>query len=177
MMLHITKTTTTTTTKDAKSVSMPAMANKPESTDIANQNGSSHAQPMEIKKLHDRVTTLEQELYNYKNDVKRLTMIINTLSIANMRERSGILVWEIDDFEQKVQAMQTNPMTMFYSPDLYTHPYGYRFCGRISISTKAKVKDTIGMHVHMMQSQNDFHLGKCNKCKVLFKFAIKIYYR
>lgn len=137
-----------------RTTDLPAMTNKTETTDVANQNGSNRVQPMEMKKLYDRVTTLEQELYNYKNDVKRLTMIINKLSIANLRERSGTLVWEIDDFEKKVQAMLTNPMTMFYSPDLYTHPYGYRFCGRISI----KVKDTIGMHVHMMQSENDFHL-------------------
>lgn len=148
-MLHITKTTTT---KDTKSVSLPSMTNKTKTTETANQNGSNVAQPIEMKMLHDRVTTLEQELCNYKIDVKRLTMIINKLSIANLRERSGTLVWTIDDFEKKVQIMLANPMTMFYSPDLYTDPYGYRFCGRISISTKAKVKDTIGMHVHMMQS-------------------------
>lgn len=139
-------------------MSLPSMTSRSETTEMATHNGSNTGQPMEVEKLHNRVTTLEQELNNYKNDVKRLTMIINKLSIANLRERSGTLVWEIDDFEKKVQAMHTNPMTMFYSPDMYTDPYGYRFCGRISISTKAKIKDTIGMHVHMMQSENDFHL-------------------
>lgn len=112
MMMHITKTTVT---KDTKST------NKAETTESANQNGANGAEPIEMKKLHDRVATLEQELCNYKVDVKRLTMIINKLiSIANMRERSGTLVWTIDDFEKKVQTMLANPMTMFYSPDLYT---------------------------------------------------------
>lgn len=133
------------------------MTNKIE-TETADENGLNDAQPMEVKKLLDRVATLEQELCNYKVDVKRLTLIINKLSIANLRERSGTLVWQIEDFEKKVQTMLANPMTMFYSPDLYTDPYGYRFCGRISISTKAKVKDTLGLHIHMMQSENDFHL-------------------
>lgn len=135
MMLLVTKTTTT---KDTKSVSLTSTTNKIDTTNteiVINQNGSNHAvavaaaatvQPMEIKKLHDRVTTLEQELNNYKNDVKRLTLIINKLSIANLRERSGTLVWEIDDFERKVQeisdAHHTNAMKMFYSPDLYTDP-------------------------------------------------------
>lgn len=122
------------------------------------QQNAADDYPLEMKKLHDRVATLEQELCDYKLDVKRLTMIINKISISNLQERSGTLVWQIDDFEKKVQSMLTNPMTMFYSPDFYTDPNGYRFCGRISISSKVKAKDTLSFHVHMMQSDNDFHL-------------------
>lgn len=124
------------------------------------ENGSDEhlVYPTEMKKLHERVATLEQELNEYKLDVKRLTMIVNKVSISTLRERSGTLVWQIDEFEKKVQVMLSNPMTMFYSPDFYTDPNGYRFCGRISISSKAKAKDTLSFHVHMMQSENDFHL-------------------
>lgn len=122
------------------------------------QNGSTDACPSEMKKLHERVASLEKELREYKLDVKRLTMVINKISISNLRDRSGTLVWQIDDFEKKVQTMLSNPMTMYYSPDFYTDPNGYRFCGRISISTKSKVKDALSFHVHMMQSENDFHL-------------------
>lgn len=122
------------------------------------QNGLEPLCPLEMKKLHDQIATLERELRDYKLDVKRLTMVISKISISNLRDRFGTLVWQIDDFETKVQTMQTNPMTMFYSPDFYTDPNGYRFCGRISISSKSKVKDTLSFHVHMMQSENDFHL-------------------
>lgn len=151
MMLQITKNLS----KDTKS-SMQSV----HKADIENgqpQNDSNNC-PVEMKKLHDRVATLEQELRDYKLDVKRLTMLVNKLSISNLRERSGTLVWQIDDFENKVQAMLTNTNTMYYSPDFYTDPYGYRFCGRISISNKAKAKDTLSFHVHMMQSENDYHL-------------------
>lgn len=152
MMLQITKTMS----KDTKS-SMQSM-NKGDIENGQNGQNGSDSYPLEMKKLHDRVQTLEHELRDYKLDVKRLTLIINKLSISNLRERSGTLVWQIEDFENKVQAMLSNPMTMFYSPDFYTDPYGYRFCGRISISSKAKAKDTLSFHVHMMQSENDFHL-------------------
>lgn len=155
MMLYVTKVNTT---KETKSVSLPSMSNSTDTEPVSNNGGSGcDAQPMEIKKLHDRVAMLEQEVCDYKIDVKRLTLIINKLSVANLRERCGTLVWQIDDFEKKVQTMLANPTTMFYSPGLYTDPYGYRFCGRISISTKAKIKDTLSLHVHMMQSENGIH--------------------
>lgn len=111
-----------------------------------------------LTKLYDRIATLERDVYGYKMDFKRLTMIINKISIASQRDRGGILVWQIDDFEGKVQAMLNSPVTMFYSPDFYTDPYGYRFCARISLSSKIKTKDTLSFHVHMMQSENDYHL-------------------
>lgn len=150
MVLHITKNTT----KDVKTTHH--LANKNENENCQ-QNGTDGC-PSDVKKLHDRVTTLEQELREYKLDVKRLTVIINKISISNLRERFGTLIWQIDEFEKKVQTMLNNPMTMFYSPDFYTDPNGYRFCGRISISSKSKIKDYLSFHVHMMQSENDFHL-------------------
>lgn len=151
MLLQITQIMS----KDAKSTLHSINKNENEN---CQQNGSNHVYPIEMKKLHERVATLEQELSDYKLDVKRLTMISNKVSGASLRERSGTLVWQIDEFEKKVQAMQSNAATMFYSSDFYTDPNGYRFCGRISISSKAKVKDTLSFHVHMMQSENDFHL-------------------
>lgn len=150
MMLQITKNTT----KDTKSTQQLANKNENENCHQNDSDGGA----LEAKKLYDRMATLEQELREYKLDVKRLTVIINKISLSNLRERFGTLVWQIDEFEKKVQTMLNNPMTMFYSPDFYTDPNGYRFCGRISISTKSKLKEYLSFHVHMMQSDNDFHL-------------------
>lgn len=145
--------------KESKSTVLNSTLNKNENENCP-QNGSdgNHMYPNEMKKLHERVAILEQERNDYKLDVQRLTLIINKISVSTLRERSGILVWQIDEFQKKVHAMQSTPTTMYYSPDFYTDPNGYRFCGRISISSKSKAKDTLSFHVHMMQSENDFHL-------------------
>lgn len=122
-----------------------------------------------VKSLCERIITLEQMSRDQKSKIECLTMQLNKLSTINATETTlmnpqnccGVLVWKINEFEKKVQSMRNNPNNMFYSSDFYTAPYGYRFCARISISPKTKSKDTlsfISLHVHMMKSENDYHL-------------------
>lgn len=124
-----------------------------------NGHQNNDSDTLDMRKLLERITSLEQELHQYKFNQKYLMMATNTIGIASaMRKHFGTLVWQIDEFKTKVQEMLITPNRMFFSPDFYTDPHGYRFCGRISISTKSKIKDSLSFHVHMMRSSNDFHL-------------------
>lgn len=155
------------------------MTNKKESDISHQQNDDQYNNQYNIalvQSLCDRIATLEQLNHEQELKIERLTNQISKLctgtpvngtlstiqstisNTINPRNTCGILVWQITDFTAKVVTMRANPNNMFYSPDFYTAPFGYRFCARISISPKAKAKDTISLHVHMMQSSNDYHL-------------------
>lgn len=123
-----------------------------------------------VHSLFDRITLLEKLNREQELKIERLTNQMNKLSLPlgvhdavptaalNPQNSCGILIWKIADFDKRVEAMRSNPNNMFYSTDFYTAPFGYRFCARISISPKIKSKDTISLYVHMMQSDNDYHL-------------------
>lgn len=52
--------------------------------------------------------------------------------------------------------MLSDPNKMYYSSDTYTSTFGYRYCARINISPK--MKEFIGLHIHLMVGPNDYHL-------------------
>lgn len=115
-----------------------------------------------LRALYERIVTLEQLNCEQGMQIERLTAQMNKLTNANSagepsaRYSGGTLIWKITEFSKKVQEMDATPNNRFYSPDVYTSPYGYRFCARINIATKTK--GNIALHVHMMQSENDYHL-------------------
>lgn len=115
-----------------------------------------------LRALYERIVVLEQLSREQSLHIEKLSMQVNKNAMAlnsfepNSRHSGGILLWKITQFNYKVMEMSSNPNNMYYSPDVYTGPLGYRFCARINISPKAK--DSIGLHVHMMQSDNDYHL-------------------
>lgn len=120
-----------------------------------------------VKSLYDRISTLERRSTEQEEKITQLTSQLNRLIslkmfstiVPNPQSCCGVLVWKIADFfGKKIDAMENNPNVMFYSSDFYTAPFGYRFCARISMPPKSKGKDVIGLHVHMMQSDNDHHL-------------------
>lgn len=120
-----------------------------------------------VKSLYDRISTLEQRSHDQEQKITQLTSQLNRLIdlkmfssiVPNPQSCCGVLVWKISNFlEKKIDSMHNNPNVMFYSSDFYTAPFGYRFCARISMPPKAKEKDVVGLHVHMMQSDNDYHL-------------------
>jgi TNF receptor-associated factor 6 len=101
-----------------------------------------------INAMFERIVVLEQQTREQAIKIENL---------QSMEKRHGTLVWKIDDFKRKVELMQTNSNMMFYSTDAYTSPDGYKFCARINLSHK--MKDYLSLHVHLMKSENDYHLS------------------
>lgn len=117
-----------------------------------------------LKSLYERIVLLEQQgrekdaqLNRVVQQLARLTANSpNVMPTVDTRYSGGVLVWRIDQFQSKITAMSADSNEMFYSDDAYTSPHGYRYCVRINISPK--VSDFIALHVHLMQSDNDYHL-------------------
>lgn len=112
-----------------------------------------------LKALYERIVVLEQQNREKDLKIEKLVQQISKNTFygdVHPRYSCGVLLWKITQFQSKVNAMSSDPNKMFYSAEAYTSPHGYRYCLRINISPK--VKDYIGLHVHLMQSDNDFHL-------------------
>jgi len=102
-----------------------------------------------INAMFERIVILEQQTREQAIKIENL---------QSMEKRHyGTLVWKIEDFKRKVELMQNNSNMMFYSTDAYTSPDGYKFCARISLSHK--MRDYLSLHVHLMKSENDYHLS------------------
>jgi TNF receptor-associated factor 6 len=111
-----------------------------------------------INAMYERIVVLEQQQREQAIKIEKLQA---------MQSRSfGTLVWKIEDFKKKLDQMQSNSNVMFYSSEAYTSPNGYKFCARINLSQKNK--DCLSCHVHLMKSENDYHLSWpfCGKIKI-----------
>lgn len=113
-----------------------------------------------LSALYERIVVLEQMSREQALKIDKLSTQLNR-SVTNLndmqsRYSGGVLLWKITHFRSRVQAMIKDPGLMDYSGDVYTGPFGYRFCARINVSQKAT--HSIGLHLHMMQSENDYHL-------------------
>lgn len=102
-----------------------------------------------INSLYERIVVLEQR--NREQEIK-----IEKLQHME-RNRHGILVWRIEDFKRKCDMMIASSQVMFYSAEAYTDPNGYKFCARINLSPK--MENHLSFHIHLMRSDNDFHLS------------------
>lgn len=112
-----------------------------------------------LKALYERIVVLEQQNREKDAKIEKLShdLAKNCLtSDMQARYSSGVLVWKITQFQSKIKAMRADPNKMYYSNEVFTSPHGYRYCARINISPK--MKDFIGLHIHLMRSDNDFHL-------------------
>lgn len=149
-----------------KSIEAEKMWDAPSKSSDA-QNGSSnsdgnHKNDNEalLGALYERIVVLEQLSREQSLKIDKLTTQLNrsvsTINDVSVRHSNGVLLWKITHFRSKLQAMINNASTMYYSHDVYTGPFGYRFCARINVSPKAV--HSIGLHLHMMQSENDYHL-------------------
>ncbi|XP_055692586.1 TNF receptor-associated factor 6 [Lutzomyia longipalpis] len=115
--------------------------------------------PNLMRAMYERIVVLEQKQQEMQAKIENMReQLSKTCSLAEIQAKytDGVLLWQIGQFQSKVRAMSANPNIMFYSGEAYTSPHGYKFCARINISPK--VRDYIGLHVHMMQSENDYHL-------------------
>lgn len=102
-----------------------------------------------FKSMYERIVVLEQ--LNREQALK-----IEKLSQFEMN-RNGTLVWRIENFKRKVEMMESNAALRFYSSECFTDPNGYKFCARINLSPKRK--ECLCLHVHLMKSDNDYHLS------------------
>lgn len=126
---------------------------------------------MLFKALYERIVLLEQQSREKDSKMERLSqqlahcMQLQSASASQQMDNNapidprysgGVLVWRITEFHSKIAAMRADPNAMFYSTEAYTSPHGYRFCLRMNLSPK--MRDHIGLHVHLQQSPNDYHL-------------------
>ncbi|CRK88512.1 CLUMA_CG002311, isoform A [Clunio marinus] len=102
-----------------------------------------------INAMYERIVVLEQQNREQELKIAKLEQLET--------KRNGILVWKFEDFRKKFETMQLNPQTMYYSSECYTDPNGYKFCARINLSQKEK--DCLSFHIHLMRSDNDYHLS------------------
>lgn len=108
-----------------------------------------------INKMYERIVILEQQNREQAMRIEQQDGRIEKLQQMETR-RNGTLAWKIKDFEKKVDLMKSNPLQMFYSPECFTDPTGYRFCARMAINSKRI--NTLSFFVHFMKSENDYHL-------------------
>lgn len=163
---------------DFKTIEALKLWDPPQKSTSTSENGSSTTQTPDegetdnasrdsyndalLRALYERIVTLEQLNREQGLQIERLTTQMTKLTNANVggehsaRYSGGTLIWKIPHFSKIAQEMDSNPSKHFYSPDFYTSPFGYRFCARLNIG--AKTKGFVGLHIHMMQSENDFHL-------------------
>lgn len=102
-----------------------------------------------INSMYERIVMLEQQTREQALRIEKLQLMET--------KRHGTLVWKVEDFKRKVETMQTNSQMMFYSSECFTESNGYKFCARINLSQK--MKDCLSFHIHLMKSENDFHLS------------------
>ncbi|XP_037935712.1 TNF receptor-associated factor 6 [Teleopsis dalmanni] len=125
-----------------------------------------------IQAMYQRIVILEQR--TREQDVK-LENLTKQLQLTTSRQQidprysNGTIVWEINNFHALVERLRANANNQIYSKECYTSPYGYKFCARLNIQPK---KDNLlSLHVHLMQSENDFHLdwpfkGRIKLCMI-----------
>lgn len=102
-----------------------------------------------INAMYERIVVLEQQTRENLIKIEKLQLMET--------KRHGTLVWKIEEFKKKIELMQSNPNMMFYSTEAYTSPNEYKFCARINLSHK--MRDCLSLHVHLMKSENDYHLS------------------
>lgn len=102
-----------------------------------------------FQSMYERIVALEQLNRDQALKIERLSRL--------EMNRSGTLVWRIENFRRKVEMMEANTNLRFYSPECFTDPNGYRFCGRINLAPKRK--DCLCLQIHFMKSDNDYHLS------------------
>lgn len=123
-----------------------------------------------VQAMCQRIVVLEQRCREQDVKLENLTkQLLATRQHIDPRYSNGIIVWEILNFKALVEQLRANTNNQVYSRDCYTSPYGYKFCARLNIQPK---KDhLLSLHVHLMQSENDFHLdwpfkGRIRLCMI-----------
>ncbi|KAG5670164.1 hypothetical protein PVAND_000445 [Polypedilum vanderplanki] len=120
------------------------------------KNGEKEAYLRQQSTTRDLVNAMYERIVILEQLTREQAIKIDKLQSMETRKH-GTLVWKIEDFKKKIEIMQSNPNMMFYSTEAFTSPDGYRFCARINLSNK--MRDCLSLHVHLMRSENDYHLS------------------
>ncbi|XP_054731200.1 TNF receptor-associated factor 6 isoform X2 [Anastrepha obliqua] len=122
-----------------------------------------------IQTMYQRIVVLEQRVREQDVKLENLTKQLVTRPQIDPRYSNGTIVWEITNFRSVVEQLRTDANNLLYSRDFYTSPHGYRFCARLNIQPRNV--NLLSLHVHLMQSENDFHLdwpfkGRIKLCMI-----------
>ncbi|XP_055845290.1 TNF receptor-associated factor 6 [Episyrphus balteatus] len=124
-----------------------------------------------ITAMYQRIVVLEQRCREQDVKIENLTKQLVAREKCDHsidpRYSNGVIVWQISNFTSLVEQMQSNANMRFYSGECYTSPNGYKFCARIN----AHKREHLSLHVHLMHSENDYHLdwpfnGRLKFCMV-----------
>ncbi|XP_017156054.1 TNF receptor-associated factor 6 [Drosophila miranda] len=123
-----------------------------------------------VQTMYQRIVVLEQRTREQETRIENLN---KQLRLARQpidpRYSNGTIVWNIGHLGNLVSRLRANANNQVYSHECYTSPYGYKFCARLNIQPRKP--HVLSLHVHLMQSENDFHLdwpfkGRIKLCMV-----------
>lgn len=107
-----------------------------------------------------KIENLTKQLIHSNNQNQKIVSdgqgVINNGLSLDSHYSNGTILWEISNFPKLVEYLQSNANNLIYSRECYTSPYGYKFCARLNIQPKSL--NMLSLHVHLMQSENDYHL-------------------
>lgn len=102
------------------------------------------------RNLYEKIVILEQANRELSITVSNQK---SHLEAMYLRTCNGFYIWRLKSFREKLAAMKNDHLQMFYSPEFYTSPYGYKICARINISSNDK--NYLSLLLHIMKSDND----------------------
>ncbi|XP_064556149.1 TNF receptor-associated factor 6 [Drosophila montana] len=122
-----------------------------------------------VQSMYQRIVVLEQRTREQETRIENLNKQLRRQQPIDARYSNGTIVWHIEQLSALVERLRSNANNQVYSHDCYTSPYGYKFCARLNIQPRKP--HVLSLHVHLMQSENDFHLdwpfkGRIKLCMV-----------
>lgn len=123
-----------------------------------------------IQAMYQRIVVLEQRSCEQAVKIENLTkQLQNQRQQIDPRYSGGTILWEIVNFQKLIEHLRANANNLVYSRECFTSPYGYKFCARLNIQPKHQ--HLLSLHVHLMQSENDYHLdwpfnGRIKLCMI-----------
>lgn len=126
-----------------------------------------------VQTMYQRIVVLEQRTREQEtrleNLQKQLRLARQQQAPVDPRYSNGTIIWRIEQFASLVARFRANANNREYSHECYTSPHGYKFCARLNIQPRKP--QVLSLHVHLMQSENDYHLdwpfkGRIKLCMV-----------
>lgn len=123
-----------------------------------------------VQTMYQRIVVLEQRTREQETRIENLNKQLRRQEQPiDARYSNGTIVWQIEQVSALVERLRANANNQVYSHECYTSPYGYKFCARLNIQPRKP--HVLSLHVHLMQSENDFHLdwpfkGRIKLCMV-----------